>query len=149
MTMEKGVEEIIEQVVANKRTLIRLLKDKIKEFQDLTWGSVPKSYPLRCVYEYVLDGAGVTLRCRHECVWNGAAVRWRRRYNQSRWYPDGYGEIMEKPHDAINQIFDYEYRIDPVDLEQLPPLELACFAEHVLKVLKEAIKEELLKKEGR
>jgi hypothetical protein len=89
------------------------------------------------------------LRCGHEYVWNGAAVRWRRRYNHYRWYPDGYGEIMEKPHNALNQVLDYEYRIDPVDLEQLPPLELACFAEHVLKVLKEAIKEERLKKEGR
>jgi len=132
--MEKSVEEIIEQVVANKRTLIRLLKDKIREFQDLTWESVPTSY---------------TLRRGHEYVWNGAAVRWRRRYNQYRWYPDGYGEIMEKPHNAINQIFDYEYRIDPINLEQFPPLELACFAEYVLKVLKEVIKEELLKKEGR
>jgi len=56
---------------------------------------------------------------------------------------------MEKPHDAMNQIFEYDVRIDPIDLEQFPPLELACFAEYVLKVLKEAIKEELLKKEER
>jgi len=40
--MEEGVEEIIEQVVANKRTLIRLLKDKIKEFQDLTINTARK-----------------------------------------------------------------------------------------------------------
>jgi len=132
--MEKGVEEIIEQVVANKRTLIRLLKDKIKEFQDLTWESKPKSYPL--------VGQGY--------VWNGAAVRWKRRHNISVRCSDGYGEIMEKVHNMWDAFYDYDdVVIDPVDLEQFSPLELACFAEHVLNVLKEAIKEELLKKEER
>jgi len=133
--MKDRVEEIIDQVVANKSTLIQLLKDKIQEFQNLTWESVPTSYLLR----------------RGHYVWNGAAVRWKRRHNYEKWYPDGYGEIMENPHKIMSLTFEYdEYlRIDPVDLEHFPPLELASFAEYVLKELKEAIKEELLKKEGR
>ena len=133
MTMEDVFEEIIEPIIANKKKLIRLLKEKIKEFQDLTWESEPKSYPLGCGY-----------------VWNGAAVRWKRRHNTSRRCHDGYGEIMEKVHNTWSALLDFDdVKIDPVDLEQFRPLELACLAEYVLKVLKEAIKEELLKKEER
>ena len=132
--MKDRVEEIIDQVVANKSTLIQLLKDKIQEFQNLTWESVPTSYLLR----------------RGHYVWNGAAVRWKRRHNISVRCHDGYGEIMEKVHNMWDAFFDYDdVVIDPVDLEQFSPLELACFAEHVLNVLKEAIKEELLEKEER
>ena len=132
--MEDVFDDIIEPIIANKSKLIRLLKEKIEEFQDLTWDSEPKSYPL--------VGQGY--------VWNGAAVRWKRRHNISVRCHDGYGEIMEKVHNMWGAFFDYDdVVIDPVDLEQVSPLELACFAEHVLNVLKEAIKEELLEKEER
>jgi hypothetical protein len=113
------MEDIIREVAAAKDRLIRLLEEKIKEFQDLTMLSSPNEYPVGEVWDPVY-------------LYNGAAVRWRRNGDEGASPHDWYGKLMHKENRCYK----------PYNLEELHPLEVAELARSTIKAIKGALKEE-------
>jgi len=130
MTMEDVFEEIIEPIIANKKKLIRLLKEKIKEFQDLTWESEPTTCYVFCYGDYYTGALN---------IYNGAAVQYRLDRNSRGDLPDGYGQIMWLSHYSPR----WRSTCDKaVDLDEFPPLEVARLAVKVCETIREALKNE-------
>jgi hypothetical protein len=132
MTMKKNrktIERDIRRACSDlKDQLIHLLRNKIKEFQNLTWESTPTTY-------YVGYGAKVLN------LYNGAAVEWRRNRNSRGDLPDGYGQIMRLEHDssAWRRTRDDEA---VVDLNEFSPLDVALLAMDACETIRKALKSE-------
>jgi len=111
-----------------KDQLIHLLRNKIKEFQNLTWESTPTTYYF--------------VRCLEATqMYNGAAVQWRRDHNSKEYHPDGYGQIMRIPHDSSEWRRPRDYGA-AVDLSDLSPLAVARMVVCACETIREALKNE-------
>jgi len=125
------MEDIIREVAAAKDRLIKLLEEKIKEFQDLTMLSRPNSYPVEEFWDSTY-------------LYNGAAVQWMRNNAKGESPHDGYGKLMQKAHNYIppSSTTREKHCDKPYNLAEFHPLEVAELARRTLRVIKWALKEE-------
>jgi len=123
----EGVDEIIQQIEDYRKQLIKILEEKIKEFQEATWKSPIKSY--------VFNGGGSYIY-----IYNGAAVQWRRDQAKDQNIHDGYGKLMRGDHQTLLPLTETDGK--PVNLENYSASRLVKITTDAIDTMKEALKSE-------